>query len=198
MDQRIGSWTSALTHEPAHWLMDQRIGSWTSALAHKPAHYLMNQRIGEQQRELQHLSRRLRHPSRYLGDLSQRLDDQERRLNLAVRARFDRLKSRIERVRLTSPAALVQAGQSRLHHLSQSLTRSETAVRTTKTNQLEQLVTRLNAVNPLSTLERGYAIVSTSPDDHVITSASDVKPGDTIRARLEKGELTAEVKSIES
>lgn len=50
----------------------------------------------------------------------------------------------------------------------------------------------LNAVSPLATLDRGYAIV-TGPDGRVLQDAATVNPGDTVGARLAVGRLTARV-----
>ena len=53
---------------------------------------------------------------------------------------------------------------------------------------------QLNALSPLATLDRGYAIVST--DSAVVQRAEDVNPGDTIEARLREGRLRAEVTEV--
>jgi exodeoxyribonuclease VII large subunit len=50
----------------------------------------------------------------------------------------------------------------------------------------------LDAISPLATIERGYAIV-TGPDGNVLQDAADVKPGDAIEARLRRGVLRATV-----
>jgi exodeoxyribonuclease VII large subunit len=50
-------------------------------------------------------------------------------------------------------------------------------------------------VSPLRTLERGYAIVTAN--NHVITNAVTLKPGDRIKARLADGSLDAIVEHID-
>jgi exodeoxyribonuclease VII large subunit len=59
---------------------------------------------------------------------------------------------------------------------------------------LAQVVTALNAMNPLATLTRGYAVVS--KDSKIISSVSDVAVGDNVEARLKDGMLQCLVKSI--
>ena len=59
----------------------------------------------------------------------------------------------------------------------------------------QSLVQALNTLNPLSTLQRGYAIVSTT-DDQIIRRANEVTKGDMIKARLAEGQVTAEVQSV--
>ena len=53
----------------------------------------------------------------------------------------------------------------------------------------------LNAISPLATLERGYAIVST-PDGSILRDARDVQPGARISARLGKGQLACTVDEV--
>jgi len=50
----------------------------------------------------------------------------------------------------------------------------------------------LDAVSPLATLTRGFAIV-TRADGAVLTDAGCVSPGESIEARLARGTLTARV-----
>jgi exodeoxyribonuclease VII large subunit len=52
----------------------------------------------------------------------------------------------------------------------------------------------LQALSPLRTLERGYAVV-TGPDGTVLRQAGAVAPGDPIEVRLAEGRLTATVTS---
>lgn len=59
------------------------------------------------------------------------------------------------------------------------------------------LTVRLDTLSPLATLQRGYAIVSSAADEHIVTSSQDLQPGDHIRARLKSGAVIAEVKTIE-
>jgi exodeoxyribonuclease VII large subunit len=51
---------------------------------------------------------------------------------------------------------------------------------------------RLNAVSPLATLERGYAIVTDS-SDRVVTDAATLAHGELIQARVAKGIVRARV-----
>jgi exodeoxyribonuclease VII large subunit len=57
--------------------------------------------------------------------------------------------------------------------------------------ELNGCIRQLNALNPLATLERGYAIVQ--HDDSVITNAAQVSSGDTVNIRVRAGEFTAHV-----
>jgi exodeoxyribonuclease VII large subunit len=62
--------------------------------------------------------------------------------------------------------------------------------------RLLPLVRTLNAVSPLATLDRGYAIVR-SEDGTILRGADEAPPGTLIRARLARGSLRARVESQE-
>ncbi|MDE2835969.1 MAG: exodeoxyribonuclease VII large subunit [Chloroflexota bacterium] len=59
--------------------------------------------------------------------------------------------------------------------------------------QTDSLRTTLNALDPSSILRRGYAMVTSVRDGSAVTSASNVVPGDLVRATLHDGELEAMV-----
>ena len=59
------------------------------------------------------------------------------------------------------------------------------------------LTMKLDALSPLATLQRGYAIVSSEADEHVVTNSQDLQRGDRIRARLKNGAVIAEVQAVE-
>jgi exodeoxyribonuclease VII large subunit len=58
--------------------------------------------------------------------------------------------------------------------------------------RLTLLMRTLNAVSPLATLDRGYAIV-TSPEGAVLRDAAEAPPGTVVEARLASGRLRATV-----
>jgi len=61
--------------------------------------------------------------------------------------------------------------------------------------RLEPVTRALNAVGPLATLDRGYAIVADATGKVVLDAAS-LRPGDRISARLARGRVAAEVLSV--
>lgn len=62
-------------------------------------------------------------------------------------------------------------------------------------NSLDRLNDRLNALSPLSILERGYALVFDATGK-LLKDSSQVVPGDEIRARVARGEITASVQKV--
>jgi exodeoxyribonuclease VII large subunit len=60
-------------------------------------------------------------------------------------------------------------------------------------SELHHTLARLRTLSPLSTLERGYAVVRRATDGVVLRSPDDTSVGEELRIRLAAGELTATV-----
>lgn len=156
---------------------------------------ITNQLLEENRREVIHLSRRLRHPRSHLAELSQRIDEVERRLSAAMRNTISKNQSSLNQHKLTSPAQIVNNNTARLLRLQEKLLANEVHNRKRRASELGLLVSKLDTLSPLATLQRGYAIVSTE-DGHIVTEANTVKTGDKIQARLQHGHVIAEVTEV--
>ncbi|OEY67233.1 exodeoxyribonuclease VII large subunit [Marinobacter sp. X15-166B] len=147
---------------------------------------------------LNHLSTRLRDPRRELQIKAQRLDELELRLDNSMTQAVRQLRNRVEqlqdRLRGQSPRRQLGQHQQELARLQQRLDHTIHTLMAQRRRQLEHLVQTLHVVSPLATLGRGYAIVQ---DEHqrIIRHASDVQPGDPIRARVAEGVIEATVTS---
>lgn len=59
------------------------------------------------------------------------------------------------------------------------------------TNKIELLATKLESLNPVSTLKRGYSVVTNN--DKTVTSVKDVKNGDTLAINVTDGKIISKV-----
>jgi exodeoxyribonuclease VII large subunit len=162
----------------------------------------LRRRVGEQRQALQWRTHRLErvHPRLRIQQQQQRVDELEGRLLRTVRqglarrtadlsavgAHLARLSPRIRVASLLQRRELLTA---RLEHaLRLRLERAQSAV---------ALQARaLDAVSPLATLQRGYAIVE-RVEGGVIVDAATVAPGDQLRARLARGQLRVSVEAVD-
>lgn len=148
---------------------------------------------------------RLVHPGRTLEQRMLRTDELGERLLGAMSATVARSRtSLVHRVQLLarcSPAARLVPAQERV-------VRAAARLRTTASTSAEQAQTRLttlsralNAVSPLATLHRGFAIVA-KPDGsrwgRPVKSVEDVERGDAIIAHLADGAVQATVEGTDS
>ncbi|MDX1633051.1 MAG: exodeoxyribonuclease VII large subunit [Marinobacter sp.] len=150
---------------------------------------------------LEHLAARLRDPRRELQDKAQRLDELDLRLQAAMARRLERLQTRLAnadgRLQSQSPARHLVIAQQQVGQLAQRLQRATQQTLAHKRERLAHAGQALHLVSPLSTLSRGYAIVST-PEQPVVRKATELAPGDAISARLGAGRVDATVLRIHS
>jgi len=135
-------------------------------------------------------------PRAKLAQQSQRLDELEQALSRAMRRRLqassERLRWLAGRAAVVNPATRLVAQAARIEAARQRLERAWQHGLTRRRERLLPLVRTLNAVSPLATLERGYAIVSRTDGD-ILRDAAEAPPGSLIEVRLERGRLRAKV-----
>jgi exodeoxyribonuclease VII large subunit len=135
-------------------------------------------------------------PSAKLAQQSQRLDELEQRLTRSWRQTLaDRRTTLGElhtRLWQASPVARVQTTAAKYAALDARLRGAVLQRLRRARERLAPLVRTLNAVSPLATLERGYAIVARA-EGGILRDASDAPAGSVIEARLAKGSIRAKV-----
>jgi exodeoxyribonuclease VII large subunit len=135
-------------------------------------------------------------PSAKLAQQSQRLDELEQRLSRALGHLLAERRSAVNELRSqlwqASPISRVQGAAAR-HPLLISRLRTAILYDLRRSRErLSSLERTLNAVSPLATLQRGYAIV-VAADGHILRNAADAAPGSIIEARLAQGSVRAKV-----
>jgi len=144
------------------------------------------------------LQRRLTqsHPRHRLRDRTQRLDELESRLLTAWRRDQDSREARLRwlstRLAQTHPGRLLEQQTTDLSRLSDRLGRAIAHQLSRHRSRFETAVRTLQAVSPLATVERGYAIV-TADGGAVLRDTAGVQMGSQIEVRLGRGRLRATV-----
>ena len=111
----------------------------------------------------------------------------------ALRSEASRLEALTRRLRLSHPGARLQQHSQRLDELEARLRLSVHARIAAGTARLESAARALQAVSPLATLERGFAVVTRTSDGALITDATQLAAGEAFDARLAHGSLRATV-----
>lgn len=91
--------------------------------------------------------------------------------------------------RLRHPGQQIQQQNESLKSLSNRLHLAMHNFLKGKSNYYSSLIRALNTVSPLSTLTRGYAIVTKSETNTIVRSVKDVSSGDSLRILLADGEI---------
>ncbi|MBN8888199.1 MAG: exodeoxyribonuclease VII large subunit [Rudaea sp.] len=150
------------------------------------------------------------------GAIRRTLQREEARLEALILRRLQNAAQRIDhawaRLRAQHPRARLQRGGERLAHLHARLQAQHPLIRLAQRSErlaalqrrlavalerrldsrkqhLAELARALNAVSPLATLQRGYAILLDRDDGHVLRSAAQVHAAPHLIARLADGDV---------
>lgn len=150
---------------------------------------------------LDHLAHRLArsHPTALLRQRAQRLDELEVRRQRGIARRIERDRQRLGRatgrLRLLAPANRLALAQGRVTDARRRLKAATQAGLARGRAGLANAAARLDALSPLATLDRGYAIVRRSDDGRVVRSCDLAPPGTPVEALLADGVLACRVES---
>jgi exodeoxyribonuclease VII large subunit len=103
-----------------------------------------------------------------------------------------------ERLARVHPGARLAQQTQRIDELEQRLQAAWGRLLTQCESQLQSTVRALDAISPLATLSRGYAIVTRADSGALVSDAGALHANDEIRARLAHGRLRARVLAVES
>ena len=154
-------------------------------------------------RRLDDLARRLeeQHPQRQLTARLRRLTQLDERLHSEIQQtrEFARTALQARRERLGRVGLDVRVGQAG-RRVDQQLVRAYAALtqaRHARDRQLSSLSAQLDALSPLRTLARGYAICWETPGTEVVRSVTAVAAGDRVHVQLPDGMLHCEVEGAD-
>ncbi len=157
----------------------------------------VTQSINQKTEKIKLFYSQLKHPGHYLQSVAQRLDEISLRLmnNNAhnISARQNKLAYLNIRLNNHTPSKKLQQLQTRQEYLTARLKSTWKNLILQKKHQSALLARTLNSVSPLSTLNRGYAIVKSTETNKIIRSYSEVKINTQINITLSEGELTCHV-----
>jgi len=94
-----------------------------------------------------------------------------------------------------SPQRVVQNDRQVLDTFSDRAERAITSASRLRRTHLEGMHNRIQALNPLAVLQRGYALVQ-SPDGRLVRSVEQLHPAQEIAIRLADGSIQAQVNTI--
>ena len=163
---------------------------------------------------------KLRDPKRRTDDLRMRLDALTRRMEDALRKRLQGYATTLERAevalershprsRLAADGAMLEGLAARLgpavrlrverpevrfEELGARLQRATTRRVEVRKQQLGAAAGKLDALSPVAILARGYCVVL--HEGRALTDASEVRPGDVVTLRLDRGEVDARVERV--
>ena len=149
--------------------------------------------------QLNGLRKRLRHPSDIINTHSQHLDHLQIRLHKAMERCLHNVETRLQQVRARHQAQTPQRRLSQLTlqvgYLEERLSGAMEKILAEKRQGMSSATTLLQAVSPLNTLERGYAIVQ-NKRGHVISHIADSHKDDKVAVTLSDGVLHCLIEEV--
>lgn len=154
---------------------------------------VMLRKLGSQIQQLGWMQKHLLqlHPKRQLTEKMQRLDFCELALVQHQMKKINRLQTQVKtlehRLHRLNPLLRIDSQKNRLQQLYQKGFNSMQQLIQQNQAKLAGLAGQLNALSPLATLQRGYAIASLN--GQVLREAKQAKAGDIVLIRLQDGSL---------
>ena len=132
------------------------------------------------------------------NDLINVINQIEKRLNKNILSLIDSNRLKLNKLKesyiLKNPMSIYQIKEEKLSNDIDRLNTFIKVVLDKKTIKYDHIVEKLEVLNPLNTLKRGYSV--TKKDDKVISSVKDVKVNDEIRVDIKDGYLISNIKEV--
>lgn len=158
------------------------------------------QTIHNFQSRVELLSKRVPHPKQRLMELIQRTDEYSMRLKHHVEKKISNKKMTLTeiagKINKLSPEHKISRQIEKVNVLEIQFKKSMHRSLEKAHNELSNLSQLLNTVSPVSTLERGYAIVTEQKTNKIVTNTNHLQSGDQLRIRLATSEIDSTVDII--
>lgn len=140
-----------------------------------------------------YLSRHLANPAKRIINYQIQCDDLHLRLGKTLPRIVQQRKGDIghyrEVILLYTPRTAIQNYRSTLGYLRKAFINGAEVLLERNSAALKNCFVKLNTLNPLNILQRGYSITRLLPAQEIVKSARQLRNGDTVDVRLSEGEV---------
>ena len=162
----------------------------------------MRDRLQRDTQGLDHLTHRLqqRHPEKQLAEQVLHLDTLKKSLikgfQRQLKERGSVLAHLNQRLHNQHPEQRLQDLTIKIKNIRQSIDKHVFNIIYQRKKSLQDLARTLNAVSPLKTISRGYAVVTSTETGEVITNIHQTQPGTSITTQLSDGRLASTIDQV--
>ena len=132
-------------------------------------------------------------------DIKRRLQNVNARNKNNIQGKIELYRSRLDQIRnvgvISSPERLLEVRSMNLLYCAEKMQRYSSELYNNQKVRLAKTASKLEALNPLGIISRGYSAV-TDKNGNVVRNAISLSAGDLIRVRFADGEAEATVKKI--
>ena len=163
---------------------------------------LTRDRLQRDTQGLDHLSHRLqqRHPATRLGEQDKHIDTLQKSLIRSLQHQLKERESLLanlgRRLHNQHPGRRLNDLRTKINNIRQSIDIKMNILLTQHQQKLRNLARTLNAVSPLDTIGRGYAVITSTQTGKVISSVSQTQAGESITTQLSDGRLLGTVDKV--
>ena len=131
---------------------------------------------------------------RQVDEAVHRLTDHTRTTIMQHQRQHQTLQLRLEAFDLGRQLPRIR---DRLEASRQRRTRAVAGIQVEQRRRIERVVARLETLSPLGVLARGFAVCWNDQQTQILRNSADVAVGDTVRIKLQDGELRCDVRETE-
>lgn len=157
--------------------------------------------IDEDKAILNHLNKGLISPKRRIEEYLLRIDELTNRAKVLTILNFKRKKEKFHFLRdsllMITPEKRIGQLRKLLSEYEQRMVQSLRHSLEMKRQGLDGILGKLNSLNPLSILQRGYSITRKLPSFKILRYAGDVKEGEKVEVRLYRGRIFCKVEKTD-
>ncbi len=158
------------------------------------------QTINHLRQHIAYLSVKVPHPKQHLIELMQRTDEYSIRLRHQIESILFNKKiifsSSLSKINTLNPVHKVSRQLEKVNQIRTQFKQSMRLILEKSNNNISRLNHMLNTVSPISTLDRGYAIVTNTKTNLIVTGAKELSRGDKLRIKFSAAEVNSIVDEI--
>jgi exodeoxyribonuclease VII large subunit len=147
--------------------------------------------------QTRHLSKRLVHPKRRIIDYRLQIDDlvvrADRAYTVLLQKKRDRVRMLEDFLARRGPSISIKLLNNVVEKLDQKLRIRTTNLIKEKRGALQVAKARLETLNPLAVLDRGYSITRRLADFSIIKDVAQIGVGESVAVKVAKGEMVCRV-----
>lgn len=130
-------------------------------------------------------------------ELDRLIDGLQKSSSRALTNKKDQVGRLQDRLQRNHPAKIHEQSKEKYQSLMRMMKKEMRNTFEQHNSQFKQHVGKLNALSPLSIMERGYSLAYHEGQDKLIKSIKQVQPGDPVTVRLKDGRLDCQVWGLE-
>lgn len=161
--------------------------------------YLIQKKLQQEQQKIDWLNKRIRHPKDQLQIFKNKLNELNQRNIKGIKNILNESRSQTKlfeaRIQQHDPSHQVRQLQQQFKNINTRFQHVSRQVMSSRTKRLQHLIYTLDALSPLHTLKRGYAIIK-NQDNKIIRNVNEIKKNQVIKTELAKGSIFSTITEI--